>query len=101
MRPVLAEQQRLGPASAGSTSPTPCARGSSRTSASTVKVISCCPVVLRAPEAQRHDVESINQLQIWSPSAQRMIPLRQVVEGFETLRRRDHHPARPQAHANV
>ena len=42
------------------------------------------PVVLRAPEAQRHNVESINQLQIWSPSAQRMIPLRQVVEGFET-----------------
>jgi len=42
------------------------------------------PVVLRAPEAQRHNVENINQLQIWSPSAQRMIPLRQVVERFET-----------------
>jgi multidrug efflux pump subunit AcrB len=42
------------------------------------------PVVLRAPDAQRNNVENINQLQIWSPSAQRMIPLRQVVESFET-----------------
>jgi len=35
-------------------------------------------------EDQRTDVESINQLQIWSPAAGRMIPLRQVVAGFET-----------------
>lgn len=42
------------------------------------------PVVLRAPAAQRENVESINQMQIWSPSARKMIPLRQVVEGFET-----------------
>jgi multidrug efflux pump subunit AcrB len=42
------------------------------------------PVVLRAPEALRSNAESINQIQIWSPSAQRMIPLRQVVEDFET-----------------
>ena len=42
------------------------------------------PVVLRAPESQRSDIESINQLQIWSPAAQGMIPLRQVVERFET-----------------
>jgi multidrug efflux pump subunit AcrB len=42
------------------------------------------PVVLRATEDERQNVENINQLQIWSPSAQRMIPLRQVVESFET-----------------
>ena len=42
------------------------------------------PIILRAAEDQRTDVESINQLQIWSPAAGRMIPLRQVVAGFET-----------------
>ena len=42
------------------------------------------PIILRAVEAQRTDIESINQLQIWSPAAGRMIPLRQVVSGFET-----------------
>jgi multidrug efflux pump subunit AcrB len=42
------------------------------------------PIILRAPEAQRADVASMQNLQIWSPAAQAMIPLRQVVEGFET-----------------
>ena len=42
------------------------------------------PVVLRAPEAERVDVSSIQSLQIWSPAAGRMIPLRQVVSGFDT-----------------
>jgi multidrug efflux pump subunit AcrB len=42
------------------------------------------PVILRAPEAQRTDVASMQNLQIWSPAAQGMIPLRQVVSGFET-----------------
>ena len=43
------------------------------------------PIIMRAPEDQRLDVSSIQNLQIWSPAAQRMIPLRQVVSGFETV----------------
>jgi multidrug efflux pump subunit AcrB len=43
------------------------------------------PIILRAPDYQRLDVASIQSLQIWSPAAQRMIPLRQVVSGFETV----------------
>lgn len=42
------------------------------------------PIVLRAPDEQRADVTSIQNIQIWSPAAGRMIPLRQVVAGFET-----------------
>ena len=42
------------------------------------------PIVLRAPENEREDVASINNLQIWSPAADEHIPLRQVVSGFET-----------------
>ncbi len=41
-------------------------------------------IVLRAPEEMRMEVSQINNLQIWSPAAQRMIPLRQVVLDFET-----------------
>ncbi len=43
------------------------------------------PIILRASEQDRSDVDSINQLQIWSPAASGMIPLRQVVSGFETV----------------
>jgi len=43
------------------------------------------PIILRAPEFQRLNVSSIQNLQIWSPAAQRMIPVRQVVNGFETV----------------
>ncbi len=43
------------------------------------------PIILRAEATQRQDVSSIQDLQIWSPAAQRMIPLRQVVLGFETV----------------
>ncbi len=43
------------------------------------------PVIMRAPDIERSDVTSIQNLQIWSPAAGRMIPLRQVVAGFETL----------------
>jgi multidrug efflux pump subunit AcrB len=42
------------------------------------------PIVFRAAEEERSDVASVNNLQIWSPAAQQSIPLRQVVEGFET-----------------
>jgi multidrug efflux pump subunit AcrB len=43
------------------------------------------PIILRASDIQRLNVSSIQNLQIWSPAAQRMIPLRQVVNGFETV----------------
>jgi multidrug efflux pump subunit AcrB len=42
------------------------------------------PIILSAPEDQRTEVASINNLQIWSPVAQKMIPIRQVVADFET-----------------
>jgi multidrug efflux pump subunit AcrB len=42
------------------------------------------PILMRAAEEQRTDVASVRNLQIWSPAAQAMIPLRQVVLGFET-----------------
>lgn len=42
------------------------------------------PIIVRAEEEHRTDVSSVRNLQIWSPAAQRMIPLRQVVSGFET-----------------
>jgi multidrug efflux pump subunit AcrB len=43
------------------------------------------PIVARAPDVERKDLDSIRGLQIWSPAAQRMIPLTQVVTGFETV----------------
>ena len=42
------------------------------------------PIILRAEDYLRQDIASAQNLQIWSPIAQRMIPLRQVVSGFET-----------------
>ena len=42
------------------------------------------PIVARAPEAERLDVDALRTLQIWSPAAGRMIPLGQVVSGFTT-----------------
>jgi len=42
------------------------------------------PILFRAPEKERGNITSINNLQIWSPAAQQTIPLRQVVREFET-----------------
>ena len=42
------------------------------------------PILIRARKEERMDVHSIKNLQIWSPKANRMIPLRQVVARFET-----------------
>lgn len=42
------------------------------------------PIVLRAPEPLRSDVRNLRNLQIWSPAAGAMIPLRQVISEFET-----------------
>jgi multidrug efflux pump subunit AcrB len=41
------------------------------------------PIVSRPPLAERNDVKAIPSMQIWSPAAGRMIPLRQVVSGVE------------------
>lgn len=43
------------------------------------------PIIVRANEVSRNDIDSLSNLQIWSPVAQRMIPLRQVVRSFETV----------------
>ena len=42
------------------------------------------PIIVRATEAQRSQVEQIQNLQIWSPVAGTSVPIRQVVSGFET-----------------
>lgn len=43
------------------------------------------PIILRAEEKERTNIDSIQALQIWSPRAQAMIPMRQVVSQFETV----------------
>jgi multidrug efflux pump subunit AcrB len=43
------------------------------------------PIILRAEEVNRSNIESIKNLQIWSSVARQMIPLRQVVDSFETM----------------
>ncbi len=56
------------------------------------------PIISRAPQAERMDIDSLQDIQIWSPVAQRTIPARQVVLGFESssensiIRRRDRLP---------
>ena len=43
------------------------------------------PILLRAPESERGDVASIENIQIWSLAARQAIPLRQVVSDFKTV----------------
>ncbi|HEY7333857.1 MAG TPA: efflux RND transporter permease subunit [Bryobacteraceae bacterium] len=56
------------------------------------------PIVARPPPAERSDAAMIRNMQIWSPKASRMIPLRQVVSGVEVqwedpvVMRRDRSP---------
>ena len=42
------------------------------------------PIIMRAPEEERLNVDQMQNLQIWSPAAQKMIPLQQVTRGEET-----------------
>ncbi|MDX2350183.1 MAG: efflux RND transporter permease subunit, partial [Porticoccus sp.] len=42
------------------------------------------PIIIRANAPGRSNIENIYNLQIWSPAAAAMIPLRQVVSGFKT-----------------
>ena len=41
------------------------------------------PIIARAPEAERVDLDNLGGIQVWSPAAQRMIPVDQVLQGFE------------------
>ncbi|NIO04368.1 MAG: AcrB/AcrD/AcrF family protein [Proteobacteria bacterium] len=41
------------------------------------------PIIARAPETERVDLDSLDAIQIWSPAAQQMIPAGQVVTGFK------------------
>ena len=43
------------------------------------------PIILRAPENERENIDSLRNLQIWSPVARKNVPLLQVVSGFETV----------------
>lgn len=42
------------------------------------------PIVARSPGAERVDLDNMTAIQIWSPAAQTMIPVGQVVTGIET-----------------
>lgn len=43
------------------------------------------PIIARAPEAERADADSIQQIQIISPATGASVPLRQVVNGVNTV----------------
>jgi multidrug efflux pump subunit AcrB len=43
------------------------------------------PILARLPDPQDLGIERLADVQIWSPRAGAMIPLRQVVDGFETV----------------
>jgi multidrug efflux pump subunit AcrB len=42
------------------------------------------PVIARGPEAERANIDSVRDVQIFSPVADRFIPVRQIVSGFST-----------------
>ena len=42
------------------------------------------PIISRPPLAERNDIAQLQNLQIWSPVAGRMIPVKQVVQDFVT-----------------
>jgi multidrug efflux pump subunit AcrB len=41
-------------------------------------------IVARAPEIERVDMDNLGAIRVWSPAAQAMIPVDQVITGFET-----------------
>ncbi|WP_353570378.1 efflux RND transporter permease subunit [Candidatus Albibeggiatoa sp. nov. BB20] len=43
------------------------------------------PIILRPPQDEREEVNSLNEIQIWSSIYQRYVPISQVVSGFETV----------------
>jgi multidrug efflux pump subunit AcrB len=42
------------------------------------------PIIARSPEVERFDLANLQGIQVWSPAAQKMMPVGQVVTGFET-----------------
>ena len=42
------------------------------------------PIIARSPDAERVDFSNLAAVQVWSPAAQAMIPVGQVVTSFET-----------------
>jgi len=43
------------------------------------------PITVRAAAAERSDIGSIQNLQVWAPAAGQYVPLRQVVSNFDTV----------------
>jgi multidrug efflux pump subunit AcrB len=43
------------------------------------------PILLRPPAEERADVDSLRDLQVWSPVREGTVPLAQVVTGFDTV----------------
>jgi len=43
------------------------------------------PIIFRATQAERSDIGSIQNLQVWAPAAGQYVPLRQVVSDFDTV----------------
>ena len=43
------------------------------------------PIVARSPEFERTDLDSLRSIQVWSPAAQQMIPIGQVVTDFRVV----------------
>ena len=42
------------------------------------------PIMLRASENERGNIDSLRDIQVWSPALNRSVPVSQVVSGFET-----------------
>ncbi len=43
------------------------------------------PIYVRSPEQERNDVKNLENIQIYSPAAKRMIPLKQLVTKYESV----------------
>ena len=43
------------------------------------------PIIVRQPEEEREDLANISNVQVWTPSLRRTVPVEQVVTGFETV----------------
>jgi len=41
-------------------------------------------IMARAPEGERTNADNFNDMEIWSPAAQKMMPMRQIVSEFKT-----------------
>jgi hypothetical protein len=53
------------------------------------------PIIARAPAAEREGVEDLRNVQVYSPTAGRFVPVAVPREGRDALGERDHPPRRP------